>query len=398
MTEEAAAAVIKALEPSLQRMQGQMEKAKMFKQVLGEREKCIKGLVGHMYDVQHKGNIPVEAREGAIFETVKAIQLLRQGPSKSKQLTIPLDPSGTWEEVAQSQAYSYHAFVYAWLTRRTDITIHVDLGPLQGKRTLQQLSELDPDAVNTMQLEYTNTLGRLMREAKGNMMSAAGRQVARLSLQRQLVSMACESSLRKPHMGLGSAQLEALKRVVQRQQLPLHLVDEGLVNLQPQQMEQVLGMRDRYCANLDRILQDRLHLLDFINKRLLSMQDPRPSALVASADAEVAAFDAVTHLQENLTAHVDNFIEMLSFTQTIYTPFQAGVITALSQSIDDRASDHLAFAEAFAVRHKRTPLIELMKRFGNLFADTGPQMVAPEIAARQQPFNRSRVHVAPRHH
>lgn len=74
------------------------------------------------------------------------------------QLTIPLDPSGTWEEVAQSQAYSYHAFVYAWLTRRTDITIHVDLGPLQGKRTLQQLSELDPDAVNTMQLEYTNTL------------------------------------------------------------------------------------------------------------------------------------------------------------------------------------------------------------------------------------------------
>lgn len=35
MTEEAAAAVIKALEPSLQRMQGQMEKAKMFKQVLG---------------------------------------------------------------------------------------------------------------------------------------------------------------------------------------------------------------------------------------------------------------------------------------------------------------------------------------------------------------------------
>ena len=35
MTEEAAAAVIKALEPSLQRMQGQMEKVKMFKQVLG---------------------------------------------------------------------------------------------------------------------------------------------------------------------------------------------------------------------------------------------------------------------------------------------------------------------------------------------------------------------------
>ena len=35
MTEEAAAAVIKALEPSLQRMQGQMENVKMFKQVLG---------------------------------------------------------------------------------------------------------------------------------------------------------------------------------------------------------------------------------------------------------------------------------------------------------------------------------------------------------------------------
>ena len=65
-----------------------------------------------------------------------------------------------------------------------------------------------------------------MREAKGDMMSAAGRQLARLSLQRQLVTMSCESSLRKPHMGLGSAQLEALKRVVQRQQLPLHLVDE----------------------------------------------------------------------------------------------------------------------------------------------------------------------------
>lgn len=39
-----------------------------------------------MYDVQHKGDVPVEAREGAIFETVKAIQLLRQGPSKSKQV------------------------------------------------------------------------------------------------------------------------------------------------------------------------------------------------------------------------------------------------------------------------------------------------------------------------
>ena len=77
--------------------------------------------------------------------------------------------------------------------------------------------------------------GRLMREAKGNMMSAAGRQLARLSLQRQLVTMACESSLRKPHMGLGSAQLEALKRVVQRQQLPLHLVDEVRVSENPAQ-------------------------------------------------------------------------------------------------------------------------------------------------------------------
>lgn len=79
------------------------------------------------------------------------------------QSTIPLDPSGTWEEVAQSQAYSYHAFIYAWLTRRTDITIHVDLGPLQGKRTLQQLSELDPDAVNALRNEYTDTLVSLLK-------------------------------------------------------------------------------------------------------------------------------------------------------------------------------------------------------------------------------------------
>lgn len=119
------------------------------------------------------------------------------------------------------------------------------------------------------------------------------------------------------------------------------LVLQGLVNLQPQQIEQVLGMRDRYCANLDRILQDRMHLLDFINKRLLNMDDPLPSTLVASADAEVAAFDAVTHLQENLTAHVDNFIEMLTYGQAIYTPFQAGAITALSLSIDDQVGASL---------------------------------------------------------
>ncbi|KAK9825082.1 hypothetical protein WJX74_006854 [Apatococcus lobatus] len=375
MTEEAAAAVIKALEPSLQRMQGQMENVKMFKQVLGEREKCIKGLVGHMYDVQHQGNVPVEARENSIFETVKAIQLLRQGPSKSKQVQIPLDPNGSWEEVAQLQGYSYHAFIYAWLARRTETRMHVDLGPLKGTPTLQQLSELDSVTAINLQNEYRDKLGLLMREAKGNMMSAAGRQFAALSLQRMLVTMSCETSLRKPHMGLGSAQLEALRRIVQRQQLPMYLVDEGLVTLTPAQMDNVLKMRDKYCENLNQILQDRLHLLDFINKRLLNMEDPAPCTLVASADAEVAAFDAVTHLQENLTAHVDNFVEMLSYGQTIYTPFQAGAITALSQSIDDQAGDHLAFAEAIAVRKHRTPLTEQMRRFGPLFAETNPHRI-----------------------
>lgn len=74
------------------------------------------------------------------------------------QKHIPLDPNGTWEEVAQSQSYSYHACVYAWLSRRTDITMHVDLGPLQGRRSLQQLSELGPEAVTDLRNEYTNTL------------------------------------------------------------------------------------------------------------------------------------------------------------------------------------------------------------------------------------------------
>ena len=97
---------------------------------------------------------------------------------------------------------------------------------------------------------------------------------------------------------------------------------QGLVNLTAQQMDNVLGIRNKYCANLSQILQDRLHLLDFINRRLLNIEDPAPCTLVASADAEVAAFDAVTHLQENLTAHLDNFVEMLRYTSSIYTPFQ----------------------------------------------------------------------------
>ena len=107
---------------------------------------------------------------------------------------------------------------------------------------------------------------------------------------------------------------------------------QGLVNLTAQQMDGVLGMRNKYCANLNQILQDRLHLLDFINKRLLNIDDPAPCTLVASADAEVAAFDAVTHLQENLTAHVDNFVDMLRYTQTIYTPFQVWTLLNLQQA------------------------------------------------------------------
>lgn len=54
MTEEAAAAVVKALEPSLQRMQGQMEKVKMFKQVLGVSAARCLGL--SMADIMLQAN------------------------------------------------------------------------------------------------------------------------------------------------------------------------------------------------------------------------------------------------------------------------------------------------------------------------------------------------------
>ena len=74
------------------------------------------------------------------------------------QLAVPLDPTGSWEEVAQSQGYSYQAFIYAWMSRRTEAQMRVDLGPLKGMPTLQQLSELDPITADKLQIEYRDKL------------------------------------------------------------------------------------------------------------------------------------------------------------------------------------------------------------------------------------------------
>ena len=74
------------------------------------------------------------------------------------QLACPLDPNGSWEEVANSQGYSYRAFIYAWMARRTETKMRVDLGPLKGMPTLQQLSELDPLTADQLQIEYRDKL------------------------------------------------------------------------------------------------------------------------------------------------------------------------------------------------------------------------------------------------
>ncbi len=71
-----------------------------------------------------------------------------------------------------------------------------------------------------------NLQERLVKEAKGSPMSVAGQELAGLALQRQIVCMTCGTGLRKAHMGMGPAQLQALKRVVKIQELPMYLLDQ----------------------------------------------------------------------------------------------------------------------------------------------------------------------------